>query len=98
MNKLNLLFSVMLFIGLSNATYGADYNFFSKTISTQCNLTNKLILKKTYLGFIRNNQTCNGSFAKRLLNSCKEMTCKSLLTTFEESRERESGNVIGGSI
>lgn len=85
-------------LGTYTTVHAADYNFFSRTISSQCNLPNKLILKKTYLGFIRNNQSCDGSFAKRLLSTCKEMTCETLLSTFEEARDRESGNVIGGSL
>jgi hypothetical protein len=83
---------------MSYSAGAADYNYFARTISNQCKLTNKLILKKTYLGFVRNNQACTGSFAKKLLSTCKEITCESLITTFQESRDRESGTVIGGSL
>lgn len=88
----------MIGIIIPFSALGADYNFFSKSISGQCKLANKLILKKTYLGFIRNKQSCDGSFAKKLLSSCNAINCESLISIYEEAQNRDSGNVIGGSL
>ena len=72
-----------------------DYQYFVKTIKKSCTGTKSLLVKKTYLGFIRNKSTCSNTFAQRLLKTCSKISCKDLITTYNTSNERESGNVIG---
>lgn len=98
MNKDNLLKKIILTVMITGVVQAGDYRYFAQVIGQQCQSSKQLLLKKTYLGFLRNSQSCEGSFAKQLLNSCKALTCDSLISAFDESKSKESGTVIGGSL
>lgn len=92
--KISLAITVVSF---STQAKAVDYHYFIKTIKQSCEKSNSLLLKKTFLSFMRDKNSCENTFAQKLLNDCEKLSCQKLKTTFETSNQRESGNVIGRS-
>jgi hypothetical protein len=89
--KFIILFTLIAASTNSHASY---FEKFIKTVSSQCQNTSTLILKKVLIELNRN-EKCEGTFTAKLLNECKSMSCNELLTIYQDISQEVSGSVIG---
>ena len=87
-----IFFLISLFSSLSS--YSGSLEDYLNLVSSQCETTNKLIIKKSLIELIQGHD-CKAAFTSLLLRDCPQLSCKILNSYLNSLNSSQSGAVVG---
>ncbi len=78
----------------SNISAGVVSDFISE-VKNQCSSSNSLLVKKAMLELLGGDNSCEGTFSKKVLSKCNEINCEQLNEILTTIKSKYDGSVIG---